>query len=113
MTDASACITLQLTNPGGRDLTVHSVQYELSHGELLYPLVSSVWTGSLDLPAKGENRLPLFIEFDDEPIELDSSLLHLNGMMEFKDHTGFLGLSSMDLTGTSFQLEVEASRSDQ
>lgn len=113
MNSENATIRLQLTNPGGRDLTVQSLQYELSHGEMGFPLASGTWSGTLELPAKGEAGLDLMVQFDDEPIEDDSALLHLNGQLEFKDHTGFFGLSSMELTGTSFQLEIEAARGEE
>ncbi|MBL4698832.1 MAG: LEA type 2 family protein [Phycisphaerales bacterium] len=113
MNNDNATIRLQLTNPGGRNLTVQSLQYELSHGEMGFPLATGTWSGALELPAKGEAGLDLMIVFDDQPIEDDSTLLLLNGQLEFKDHTGFLGLSSMDMTGTSFQLEIEAKRGDE
>lgn len=113
MSSESATIRLQLVNPGGRNLTVQSLQYELSHGEMGFPLAAGTWAGALELPAKGEAGLGLTIQFDDEPIEDDSTLLHLNGQLEFKDHTGFWGISSMDLTETSFQLEIEANRGEE
>jgi hypothetical protein len=113
MSSEGATIMLQLTNPGGRNLTIHTLTYELSHGEMGFPLASNTWNGKLELPAKGEAELPLSIVFEDEPIEDDSNLLHLNGQLEFKDHTGFFGLSSMNLTETSFQIEVEATREEQ
>jgi len=112
MNDSAASIMLQLVNPGGRNLTVESLNYELSHGEIGFPLSSDTWTGQLDLPAQGEAQLLLSVVFDSAPFEEDSLLLHLNGELKFKDHTGFLGMSSMDLTGTSFQLDAEATRSE-
>lgn len=113
MNNEQTTILLQITNPGGRNLTIHTLEYELSHGEMGFPLASDTWIGHLELPAKGEIRLPLIIKFDDEPIEDDSTLLHLNGQLEFNDHTGFLGLSSMDLTETSFQIEINAQKDHQ
>lgn len=112
MNSSSASLMLHLSNPGGRDLTVESLDYELSHGEMGFPLSSDTWTGPVDLPAQGEAQLPLSITFDSEPFEDDSLLLHLNGQLRFKDHTGFLGMSSMDLTGTSFQIDIQAERSE-
>jgi hypothetical protein len=108
MSSESAEITLDLSNPGGRDLTVDAVEYELSHGEMALPVAEGTWSGRLDLPATGEARLALIIPFDVEPIEPDSTVLHLNGLLHMQDHTGFLGMSSMDLTQTPFQLDIEA-----
>lgn len=110
MDNQGAHIVLRLSNPGGRDLTVQGLDYELSHGEMAFPLGSGRWSGELDLPAKGENELPLNIVFDTEPIEEDSSVLHMIGTLHFKDHTGFLGLKSMNLTQTSVQIEIQAER---
>ena len=112
MSDSSADVTLHLDNPGGRDLTVTSINYELNHGEMGFPLASEMWTGQLELPAQGEADLPLSIPFDEEPIEDDSTLLHINGEMSMEDHTGFLWLSFMDLTASPFQADIEARRVD-
>ncbi len=112
MSDSSADVTLHIVNPGGRDLTVTSISYELNHGEMGFPLASETWTGQLGLPAQGEADLPLSIPFDDEPIEDDSTLLQINGEMSMEDHTGFLGLSFMNLTATPFQANIEARRID-
>jgi hypothetical protein len=108
MSADSAEITLNVANPGGRHLTVSRVEYELSHGDMALPVADGAWSGELDLPARGEARLALLIPFTVEPIETGSTLLHLNGLLHMRDHTGFLGLSSMDLTQTSFQLDIEA-----
>jgi hypothetical protein len=105
-------ITLNLANPGGRNLTIQRVEYELSHGEMGLPVAQGAWSGALDLPASGDANLALLIPFTIEPIEADSTLLHLNGLLHMKDHTGFLGMSSMDLTRTPFQLDIEAEEAD-
>lgn len=110
--EGSADVTLRLENPGGRDLTVESLGYELSHGEIGFPLASGAWAGAVELRAGGEAELPLTIEFDSDPIEEDSDLLHLGGTLGFTDHTGFLGMSSMDLTSTTFLLETRARRAE-
>lgn len=112
MNDTSAAIMLHFDNPGGRHLTVESLDYELSHGEIGFPLSSGIWNGNLDLPAQGQAKLRLSITFDSEPLETGSLLLHLNGELHFIDHTGFLGMSSMDLTKTYFQLDVQAERGE-
>jgi len=112
MNTSGATLTLALTNPGGRRLTVERIDYELSHGDMGFPLAQNNWTGELELPAQGEAELPLHITFDTEPIEEDSTLLHLAGQLSLRDHTGFLGMNSMDLTETSFQADTEAERAD-
>lgn len=110
MDNAGAQIHLVVTNPGGRDLTIEGLSYEISHGDLGFPLANDAWTGAVDLPAKGDAAVTLSVVFDTEPIEADSGWLHMNGLLMLKDHTGFLGLRSMDLSETSFQLEFEARR---
>lgn len=109
MSGESASLTLKISNPGGRRLTINSIEYELSHGTIGYPLASGVWTDAVELPAGGSTGVDLVIAFEMAPIEEDSTLLHLNGQLLHKDHTGFLGLDSMDLGQTAFQLEIEAS----
>ncbi|MEQ9097090.1 MAG: LEA type 2 family protein [Phycisphaerales bacterium] len=108
MTDDAASIALTLGNPGGRRLTINRVDYELSHGEMALPVASGYWTGDVDLPAGGEAELTLDIKFDEPPLEPDSTLLHLSGVLGHKDHTGFLWLKSMDLGETAFKLDVQA-----
>lgn len=108
MTDAAATITLSLGNPGGRRLTINRVDYELSHGEVAFPVADGQWTGEVSLPAGGHAMLTLDIPFDQPLLEPDSTLLHLSGVLGHKDHTGFLGLRSMDLGETAFKLDAEA-----
>lgn len=109
----SARIDLRLTNPGGRHLTLTGIDYELSHGQVGFPVARGTWDGTVDLPARGEAHLPIDIVFDTEPVESDSTLLHMIGTLHFKDHTGFLELPSMNLTQTSFQTEILAERHQQ
>lgn len=111
MSDDWASITLLLGNPGGRRLTIDRVDYELSHGEVALPIASGHWTGSIALPAGDQAELVLEIPFDQPPLEPDSTLLHLSGVLGHKDHTGFLGLKSMDLGETAFKLDVKAKES--
>jgi hypothetical protein len=108
MGDDAASITLSLGNPGGRRLTINRVDYELSHGEMALPVADGQWTGAVDLPAGGRAMLTLDIQFDQPPLEPDSTLLHLGGLLGHEDHTGFLWLKSMDLGETAFTLDVEA-----
>lgn len=110
MDDAGATLDLALTNPGGRDLTVTGVTYDVSHGESSFPVANGAWSGSLDLPAKGTATLTLDVPFDTPPLEADSTLLHVNGELSFVDRTGFLGIGAMDLTKTSFRGTVTAVR---
>lgn len=112
MGSSDATLVLALSNPGGRRLTVERIDYELSHGDIGFPLAQDSWSGQLELPAQGESELPLHITFDTEPIEEDSTLLHLAGQLSLRDHTGFLGMDSMDLTETSFQADTEAERTE-
>lgn len=110
MHDRYADVVLELHNPGGRNLTIDRLDYELSHGETSFPLANGSWTGDIDLPAGSIATLPLSITFDTEPIEPDSGLLHLSGQLHHRDRTGYLGLRSMDLTSTPFQIDVDATR---
>lgn len=112
MNDEEARIALRLVNPGGRDLTVEGLDCELSHGEMAFPVGTAHQDGPFDLSAGSEAVIPLVIVFDTALIENDSSLLHMNGALRFKDRTGFLGLASMDLTTTAFQLDFHATREE-
>ena len=105
VTDAAADLALRIENPGGRDLTVSRVDYELSHGEMALPVANGAWDGALDLPAGGAAQLELHVPFDVPPIEADSTVVHLNGTLHLTDHTGFLGWAAMDLTQSPFQLD--------
>ena len=111
--DQSASVTLNLMNPGGRRLTVQTIRYELSHGDIAFPIAQSEWTGTVELPAGGETEVTLDIPFDAVPIEEDSTHLQLSGSLAHKDHTGFLGLSFMDLGETAFHVEIEAERAEE
>ena len=110
MDDRHTDIVLEVRNPGARDLTLDRLDYDLSHGETSFPLASGSWTGELDLPGGASAPLPLSIAFDAEPIEPESGLLHLAGQLHHTDHTGYLGLRSMDLTSTPFQIDFTARR---
>ena len=92
------------------DLTVDAIDCELSHGEMGLPLAHEAWRGALELPAGGSNEVTLSIPFETSPIEEDSTLLQLNGLLIHTDHTGFLGLRSMNLGESVFRVEVEATR---
>lgn len=103
-----AVMTLLIRHPGGRDLVVTGIGYELSHGEMALPVAEGHWEGDVDLPAGGEASIPLDMPFTIEPLEPDARRLHLNGSLHLEDRTGFLGLRFMDLTDTAFQIDVEA-----
>jgi hypothetical protein len=104
-----AAFDLDLSNPGGRDLVVTAIEYQLAHGEMAFPVAEGSWSGDLSLPAGETRRLALRIPFTVEPMEADSRRLHLSGTLRTKDRTGYLGLKFMDLTATPFQAEVDAS----
>ncbi len=106
--DSQASFDLEVSNPGGRHLTLTRVDYDVSHGESSFPVGNGSWNGSLDLPAKGQAMLHIDTPFQGALLEPDSRLLHLHGELFFTDRTGFLGLKKMDLTSTSFQGEIEA-----
>ncbi|MEY5033087.1 MAG: hypothetical protein RL354_2118 [Planctomycetota bacterium] len=106
--EREATLDLDISNPGGRNLVVTRVEYQLAHGEMSFPVAEGAWSGELELPAGGSARLPLRVPFTVEPMEPDSRRLHLNGMLRLEDRTGFLGLKFMDLTATPFQAEIEA-----
>jgi len=113
MNDNAASMTLGFSNPGGRRLTIQSIRYELSHGDIAFPVAQNEWAGKLELPAGGEAELTLDIPFDADPIESDSELLQLRGSLFHKDHTGFLGLTFMDLGESAFHVEIEAERAEE
>lgn len=103
-----ALISLELFNPSGRDLTVTSVEYELSHGETHFPVARETWLGAMPLHSHERAVITLLVPFSTEPLEPDSRLLQLRGELVFVDKTGFLGLSSMDLTRTNFDAATVA-----
>jgi hypothetical protein len=113
MRGTDAMLTLRLTNPGGRNLTVTALDFELSEAETGLPLASDTWQGTLNLPARDEASLPLLIPFEVAPLDPDATALHLNGELRFRDRTGFLGIRSLDLTSTVFHAEVDATRAPQ
>jgi hypothetical protein len=106
--EREASLDLDISNPGGRNLVITRLEYQLAHGEMSFPVAEGAWSGELELPAGGSARLPLRVPFTVEPMEPDSRRLHLNGMLRLEDRTGFLGLKFMDLTATPFQAEIEA-----
>ena len=106
--DKHASFELDLSNPGGRNLRVMRLDYEVSHGESAFPVAKGSWSGDVELKKRDHATLSLDVPFDTPPLEPDSRLLHLSGELFFVDKTGFLGLSSMDLTRTSFRANVEA-----
>lgn len=108
--DRGAAFELDLTNPGGRDLRVTRLDYEVEHGESGFPVANGSWKGALDLPARGHATLLLTTPFDTPPMEADSRLLQLGGELFFDDRTGYLGLKAMDLTKTSFRTSIQSTR---
>lgn len=103
-----AAFRLDLINPGGRDLVLTRLDYEVSHGESSFPVASGSWSGRVELPAKGTAVLDFDAHFQNPPMEPDSHIIHLSGEMFFVDRTGYLGLRSMDLSRTSFHAQVQA-----
>lgn len=108
MSAREAVLDLDIANPGGRNLVVREVEYQLAHGETALPVADGVWKGDLELAAGKHARLELRVPFAIEPLEPDSRRLHLGGTLRLKDRTGFLGLGFMDMTGSPFQVEAEA-----
>lgn len=108
MTATEALVALDVANPGGRDLFVKEVEYQLAHGEAGLPVAEGVWRGGLELPAGKSSRLDLRMPFSIELLEPESRRLHLTGMLRLEDRTGYLGLKFMDMTGTGFQIEFDA-----
>ena len=108
MSSRESVLDLDIGNPGGRNLFVHEVEYQLAHGETALPVADGVWKGTLELAAGAHARLELRVPFAIEPLEPDSRRLHLSGTLRLKDRTGFLGLRFMDMTGSPFQVEAEA-----
>lgn len=111
--EQKAIFELDIRNPGGRNLVLTELEYDVSHGESSFPVAQGSWSGMLDLPKKGRTHLTLETPFDTPPIESDSQLLHLNGELILADRTGYLGLKAMDLTRTSFRADVTSTRSRQ
>lgn len=108
MSAHDARIGLEIENPGGRNLVVRELEYQLAHGETGLPVADGRWSGALDLPAGKSARLELVVPFTVEPLEPDSRKFALGGTMRLEDRTGFLGLRFMDMTSTPFQLDGEA-----
>jgi len=106
-----AIFELEFQNPGGRNLTRTTLEYEVSHGESSFPVANGSWSGELELPKKGHATLTLETPFDTPPLEPESQALHLSGELVLADQTGFFGLRAMDLTRTSFRVDVETTRS--
>lgn len=106
--DATATtFALEVVNPGGRLLILEEVRAQVSTGETDFPAGAGVWNGSLELPPGGHGMLSLRTVLD-TPSPEASDLFHLNGELKFSDKTGFLGIDSLDLTRTSFRLDVKA-----
>jgi|LauGreDrversion4_2_1035121.scaffolds.fasta_scaffold14479_5 hypothetical protein len=103
-----ATMELNIVNPGGRDLELVSMEYQLSHGDVALPVADGTWNGSLDLKPGTRCTLPLSVTFETDPIEPDSGALLLTGTMQLRDRTGFLGLKSMNLGATPFQASAIA-----
>jgi hypothetical protein len=106
----AAMIVLDIQNPGGRDLTIERVSYEVSHGASGFPVANGIWDGHVLLVAGGDARLPLSVEFSQALLEPESNLLHVAGEITHTDKTGFLGIRSLDLAATAFVVETEAFR---
>ena len=110
LSDDVASILLDLRNPGGRDLSIEHVSYEVSHGSSGFPVAGGSWEGHVILAAGGDARLPLRVAFQEPLLEPDSNLLHISGEISHTDKTGFLWIRSLDLGSTAFVVETEASR---
>ena len=108
MSAKEAVLDLEIANPGGRDLCVKVIEYQLSHGETAMPVADGVWKGEVELPARKSACMVLRVPFAIEPLEPDSRRLHLNGTLRLEDRTGYLGLGFMDMTGSPFQVEADA-----
>jgi hypothetical protein len=104
-----ALIDLELANPGGRDLRVSTIEYQLSHGEMAFPIAEGVWEEGVELPASTQTSVRLRIPLLAAPLEADSRVLHLSGALRLIDRTGFLGIRSMNMSDSPFQLRFEAS----
>lgn len=103
-----ATMNLSIENPGGRDLELVSIEYQLSHGEAALPIAEGTWKGAVELKPGLRCSVPLTVTFQAEPLEPESGALHLNGTLHLRDRTGFLGLKSMDLGATPFQTTATA-----
>ncbi len=108
MSEREAWLGLDLVNPGGRNLVVREIEYQLAHGEIALPVADGAWKGALELAAGGRARLELRVPFSVEPLEPDSRRLKLEGTLHLEDRTGFLGLRDLDMTGSPFAAETEA-----
>lgn len=108
--DSGAVLDLDLANPGGRDLVVTQFEYRLNHGDAAFPVGGGTWKGELDLKAHTHATLRLDIPFSVEPIEPGSDAFQLQGDLRFRDLTGFMGMQSMDLTGTTINESFRAGR---
>jgi len=108
-----AAFELRVENPSGRHLTLTRVRCDVSQGESSFPLATIDEQHAVDLPAHTSGRVHLAVRLDPTSPEADSTLFHLNGEALFDDHTGYLGVKSLDLTHTNFQIETSARRGGQ
>lgn len=107
---AECALEIRIENPGGRDLTITQVRYELSEAATGLPLGWGDWTGELPAPHGGEATLPLVIGLQSQPLDETSTRVRLSGELQMTDHTGYLGIRSLELTSTAFQAEADAER---
>jgi hypothetical protein len=110
LTPDSAAIVLNVRNPGGRNLSIEHVSYEVSHGSSGFPVTGGSWDGRVLLAAGADAQIPLSAEFLEPLLEPDSNLLHIAGEISHTDKTGFFGIRSLDLGSTAFVIETEATR---
>ncbi len=104
-----ACIDLEVANPGGRDLRISAIEYQLSHGEMAFPIAEGVWEEGVELPASKQASVRLRVPLLIAPLDPESRVLFLHGVLRLVDRTGFLGLRSMDMSESPFEIRFEAS----
>ncbi len=107
---AECALQLRIENPGGRDLTVTRMHYELSEAATGLPLGSGDWSGELPVLHGGDATLPLVIGLQSQPLDETSARVRLSGDLRLTDHTGYLGIRSLEFTSTAFQTEADAER---
>lgn len=100
-------VELRIDNPGGRDVTLTQVEYELSEAETGLPLAGGEWAGELAIHRGAGVTLALLIGMQSQPLDGDFSRVRLSGDLRLQDHTGFFGIRSLELTSSAFQVEAD------
>ncbi|MEM9064825.1 MAG: hypothetical protein AAGB51_04985 [Planctomycetota bacterium] len=105
VTDQQAALQVEIENTSDSDLTLTSIEYELTYGPL--PVADGTWAGSRPIASGETINLPLAIGFDTPPIDPMAPTVELRGQMTFDDQ-GQSG--ALALTEATFDVSAPARR---